>query len=123
MSLTVSGEAENTDCGLVTCLKYGQRSRDLVGAIGSNQKVDFVDVDEFRVDRWFVRRRCLVIVINQLYWTTKQSTFAIYIVAPDFERDKKLLSIRPVRAGHPHAETHSNRLSRPRGICNGAKEN
>src|SRR5215469_3552675 len=113
MSLAVSGEAENADRGPVSRLKHGQCSRDLVGAIRSNEKVDFVDIDEFGIDRRFICWRCLIIVVNQLDWTPKQPPFLIHIVTPDLKRDEKLLSIRPVGAGHPHAEAHFYRVSRP----------
>ena len=102
--MPVHADAENGDGGLVVLYDHRHRRCHHIGGIGAENEIDFVDIDELGVDAGHVRRIALIVVVDELDWAAEQTALGVDIVAPELQRDQKLLAVLRHPAGHRHAE-------------------
>ena len=110
VEVLVDVHAEHADRQLVVLHDDRHRRRDHVGGIGADQQIDLVDADELCVDAGHVRRSALVVVIDELYRPAQQPAFGIDIIAPDLERQQKLLAVGRNSTGQGDAEADLYRI-------------
>src|SRR6185437_5896798 len=104
------------DRGQVALRQQRQRGADLVGAVGPEQQVDLVDVQELAVDRHLVGGIGLVVVIDERDRTPEQAALGIDVVAPDLQRQQKLAAVRRIGAGEAEAQTDLDRIGGVRAL-------
>ena len=91
------------------------RRRHEVGAVGTEQQVDFVDGDQLGVDARHVRRRALVVVDDELDRAAEQPALGVDVVAPDVERGVDHLARCGAGAGERKAHADPDRIAALRG--------
>ena len=83
-----------------------------VGAIGGDDEVDLVDIEQLRIDAGHQGRVGLVVVIDELDRAAEQPAFGIRILGPDLHCEQSRGAVDREPAGQWHAE--ANRDRRPR---------
>ena len=121
MELAVDIERKQPDESLAPLHDDRHGGRVHVGGIGPDDKVDFVDVEELRVDARHRRRIGLVVVIDQLDLASEQSAFGVDFRFPDLGAEQRLLAVRRERAGERQAKADLDRLAGLRGCGRGRR--
>ena len=85
-----------------------------VGGVGTEQQIDFVDIDELVVDAGHVRRIALVVIKNQINRAAQEAALRVDVIAPHLQREQQLLAVLRHPAGECHAETDLDRIGRHR---------
>jgi len=114
LELAVHREPEQGDEHLVALNDDRHRGRDLRSRIGPDDEVDLVDVEQLGVDARHRRGIALVVVVDELDGTAQQPALGVDVLLPDLLGEQRRLSVGGEAAGHRHAETDLDRLSRLR---------
>ena len=104
VKLAVGIEREQADEGLALLHDDRNGRRDHVGGVGTDDEVDFVDVEQLGVDAGHVRRVGLVVVIDELNLAAEQAAFGVDLFLPDLGAEQRLLAVGRQRAGQRHAK-------------------
>ena len=113
--LIVDADGGETDRHLVVLDDDRHRRRNEVGAVGSEQQVDFVDGDELGVDVRYIRRRALVVIDDELDRAAEQPALGVDVVAPDLKRGVDHLARRGPGAREREAHADPDRIAALRG--------
>ena len=108
--MLVRAEPENADRRALVLDDRRHRCGDDVGAVRPDQQFHFVDADQLGIDARRIRRRALVVVINQLDRPVEQPAFGVDVVAPDFQSREHLLAGRGRRAGQAQTKPDADRI-------------
>ena len=115
MEFRVYIEREKADEDFVLLHDNRHRRRIQVGPVGAHHDVDFVDIEQLRVDARNVRRIGLVVVIDQFDLAAEQTALGVDFLLPDLRAEQRLLAVRRQRTGERHAKADLDRLAALRG--------
>ena len=107
--LGIGAERQQHHDHLLALHDHGHGRDDEIGR-GAHHEVDLVDVDELGVDARNGGGVALVVVIDELYRTTEQTTLGIDLFHPDLLRQEVRLAGGSKSAGQGHAESDLDRL-------------
>ena len=110
IELGVHVERKQADEGLALADHDRHRGRDVVGGVGREHEIDFVDVEQLGVDAGDFSRRALVVVIDELDRTAEQAAGLVGALFPDLHAEQRLLAVRRQEAGQRHGEADLDRL-------------
>jgi hypothetical protein len=82
-----------------------------IRSIRADHEIDFVHVEQLRIDPGHIRRIGLVIVIDELHGPTEQAALGIDFFLPDLGAEQRLLAGPGERAGLRHAEADLDRFA------------
>jgi len=81
-----------------------------ISGVRSDQQVNFVDLDELRVEPRNVRGIALVVIEHKLDRPTEQTAFGIRVVAPNLQRAQHLFTDRRYGASERHTQADADRI-------------
>ena len=114
MNVAVHRGPEQADEYLLSLHGDRHRRRQQVGAVGADDQVDLVDVEQLGIDAGYRRRIGLIIIIDELHGTAEQSTSGIGILFPDLLGEQRGLAVGREPARQRHAVADLDRLARLR---------
>lgn len=103
MQLAVYREPQEADEDLLSLHGDRQRRRQQVGAVGADDQVDLVDVEQLGIDTGHGRRIGLIIIMNEPHRTAEQPAFGIGILFPDLLGEQG----RPAVGGEASRQRHA----------------
>jgi hypothetical protein len=104
--LAVDLEREVADQQKAALLDHRHDRRRRHRRIGRKQKIDLVDVDQFRIDCRGLRGARFVVIHDKFDLATEQAALGVDIVAPDLDTKQRSLAAGRETAGlrHTHAD-------------------
>jgi hypothetical protein len=112
MPVHIDGEEAERYLSMLHQHRYGRRHE--IRAVGADDEIDLVDVDELRIDAGHVRRIALVVIEDELDRPPHHAALGIDVVAPDLQAEQKLLAVGRRAAGEVVAEADADRVRRAR---------
>jgi hypothetical protein len=85
--------------------------RDQRRGVGTDDQVDFVDVEQLRIDRRHLRGRALVVVVDELDRTAEEPALGVDIFFPNLLGEQRRFAVGRKPAGQRHAEADLDRLA------------
>ena len=112
LDLRVDVEGEVAHQQQVALLDERHDRRGHVGAVGRDQQVDLVDVEQLGVDAGDQARVGLVVVGDELHLAPEQPALGVDVLHPHLQRDQRRLAAAAERAGLRHAHADLDGLLR-----------
>jgi hypothetical protein len=72
--------------------------------VGSDDKIDFVDLEQLGVDARHWARRTLIVEVDELDRAPEQAALGVGLFLPDLHAEQRLLAVRRQRASQRHGE-------------------
>ena len=111
VKLGVYVEGKEADERLAFLHDDGQSRRVQVGAVGPDDEIDFVGIEQLRVDAGHIRRIRLIVVVHQLDFAAKQTAFGVDLLFPDLGAEQRLFAVRRQRTGERQAKPDLDRIA------------
>ena len=110
MKVAVHIDGKEAERQLVVLHQHRDRRRHEVGAVGPDEEIDLVDIDQLRIDARHVRGIGLIVIEDELDRAAHEAALRVHVIAPDLEGEQELLAVGRRAAGQIIAEADADRI-------------